>query len=45
MVIDIEKFDDVKIIDMDHKSVDQVTLKNVVVLISCFIKDDGKFYL
>ena len=40
MVIGIEKFDDAKILnDRDDKLRDKVTL-----LISCFIKDDDKFY-
>ena len=44
MVIGIEKFDEAKIlIETDDKFLDEVTLKTVVVLISCVIKDDGKF--
>ena len=39
------KFDDTKIlIDTDHKLPDYITLKNLVTLITCIIKDDGKFY-
>ena len=46
MVIGIEKFDEAKIlIETDDKFLDEVTLKTVVVLISCVIKDDGKFYV
>ena len=41
--IDIEKFDDTKIlIDMDDK-LPGSTLKNAILMI-CVIKDDGKFY-
>ena len=40
-----EKFDDTKIlIDTDYKLPHYITLKNVVILITCVIKDDGKFY-
>ena len=43
--IGIVKFDDTKIlIDTDDKLPDFVTLKNVVVLITPVINDDGKFY-
>ena len=43
--IDIEKFDDTKIlIDMDDKLPNNITLKNVVILTTCVIKDDGKCY-
>ena len=43
-IIDIEKFDDVKIlIDTDGKLFDEVNVKNVVELISCVTKDAGKF--
>ena len=42
----IEKFDNTKIlIDTDDKLPDDITLKNVVILITCVIKDNGKFYL
>lgn len=44
--IGIEKFDDSKIlIDKDDKLPDYITLKDVVILITCIIKDDHKFYL
>ena len=43
--IDIEKFDDTKIlIDTDDQLPDDITFKNVVILMTCVIKDDGKFY-
>ena len=42
--ISIVKFDDTKIlIDTDDKLPDYVTLKNVI-LITCIMKDNGKFY-
>ena len=42
----IEKFDNTKIlIDTDDKLPDDITLKNVVILITCVIKDNGKSYL
>ena len=45
MIIDIGKFGDTKIlIDTDDKLADEVTLTNIVVLISCVKKDDGNFY-
>ena len=45
MVTGIEKFDDVKIlIDTDDKLANKVTLKNVLILISCVINNDDKFY-
>ena len=44
-IIDIEKFDDAKIlIDTDDKLPDNITLQNAVTLMTCVIKDDGKFY-
>ena len=44
-VISIEKFDDTKsLIDIDDKSSVDFTLKNMVILITCIIKNDGKFY-
>ena len=44
-IIDIEKFDYAKIlIDTDDKLPDDITLKNVVTLIACVVKDDGKLY-
>ena len=45
MIIAIEKVGDTKIlIEIDDKLHDEVTMTNVAVLISCVIKDDGKFY-
>ena len=45
MIVAIEKFDDTKIfIETDDKLPDNVTLKNVVKLITCVIKDNDKFY-
>ena len=44
-IIGIVKFGDTKIlIDTDDKLPDSTTLQNVVILIICIIKDDGKFY-
>ena len=43
--IGVAKIDDTKIlIATDDKLSDYITLKNVVVLVTCIIKDDGKFY-
>ena len=43
--IGIVKFGDTKIlIDADDKLPDCITSKNLVTLITCIIKDDGKFY-
>ena len=43
--IGIEKFDNTKIlIDTDNKLPDDITMKNIVIIIICIIKDDGKFY-
>ena len=43
--IDIGKFDDTKIlIDTDDKLPDDVTLKNAVILMTCFIRDDDRFH-
>ena len=43
--IGIGKFDDTKkLIDTDNKLADKITLKNIVILISCVIKDDDNFY-
>ena len=40
-----EKFDNSKIvIDTNDKSLDAVTLKSVVMLMTCVIKNDGEFY-
>ena len=45
MIIRIEKMDDTKIlIETDDKLLDDVTLKNVVILIICAFKDDDNFY-
>ena len=45
MIVGLEKFDDTKIfIETDDKLPDNVTLKNVVKLITCVIKDNDKFY-
>ena len=45
IIIGIEKFDNTKkLIDTD-KLADEVTLKNTLMLITCIVKDDGKFYL
>ena len=44
-VITIEKFDDTKsLIDIDDKLSVDFTLKNMMILITCIIKNDGKFY-
>ena len=44
-IIDIEKFDNTELlIDTDHKIPDDITLKNIVMLITCVIKNDSKFY-
>ena len=44
-IIGIEKLDDTKIlIDTDDKLPDDINLKNVVILMTCVIKRDGKFY-
>ena len=41
----LDKFDDTKIlIDIDDKLPDYITFKNVVILRTCIIKDDAKFY-
>ena len=43
--IGIVKFDDTKIlIDTDDKLPDYITLKSFVILITCVIKDNAKFY-
>ena len=45
-IISIEKFGDTKILVVaDDKFPDNSTLKNVVILIICVIKDGDKFYL
>ena len=44
-VIDITKFADPKIlIEKDDKLPDDITIKNAVILITCVIKDNDKFY-
>ena len=41
----IEKNEITKIFsDTDHKVADDSTLKNFVILMTCVIKEDGKFY-
>ena len=43
--IDNVKFDDTKIlVDRDEKFQDYINLKNIVILITCIIKNDSKFY-
>ena len=43
--IAIEKLDDIRIlIDPGDKFLDNITLKNVVVLMTCVIKEGAKFY-
>ena len=43
-IIGIGKFDNTKIlIDTDDKLPNDITLKNVAILITCVIKDDGNF--
>ena len=43
--IRIGKFDDTKIlIDADDKFPEYITLKNVAILMTCIVKDDGKLY-
>ena len=45
MLIDIEKFDNTEIfIDTDDKLSEDTTLKNVVILMTCVIKDNGEIY-
>ena len=44
-VIGIEHFDNNKIlIDTDDKLIDNITSKNDLILMTCAIKDDYKFY-
>ena len=44
-IIGFEKFEDIKIlIEADDKLLDDITLENVVILITWIIKDDHKFY-
>ena len=43
-IIGIEKFDDTKIlVDTDYKLPDDISLKNIVVLTKCVMKDGDKF--
>ena len=43
MIIGIKKFDDTKIlIEADDKLLDDVTLKNVVIIITCAVKNAEK---
>ena len=43
--IDIGKLDDTKIlIDTDDKLPDGITLKNAVILMTCFIRDGDRFH-
>ena len=43
--IDNVKFNDTKIlIDRDEKFQDYINLENIVILITCIIKNDSKFY-
>ena len=43
-IIDIKKFDDTKIlIDTDDKLPDDITIKSLVILLTCVIKDDEYF--
>ena len=45
-IIGIEKFDDTNIlIDTDDKLPDYITLKNLVIIMTSVINDNGKFYL
>ena len=44
-IICIEKFDDTKVlIETDDKLPDDITFKNDVILTTCVIKDDDRFY-
>ena len=44
-IIVLEKFDDTKmLIKTDNKLPDEIILKNVVILITCVIKNGDKFY-
>ena len=41
----IKKFDDTKILtEANDKPPDDITFKNVAILITCVTKDDNKFY-
>ena len=43
-IIGIEKFDNTKILVDTNDKLQEITLKNIVILITCDIKDDRKFY-
>ena len=44
-IISTEKFNDTNIlIDTDDKFLDDIIFKNVMILMACVIKGDGKFY-
>ena len=44
-IIGIEKFDDTKVLmNTGNKLSDDITLKIIVVLMTCVIKDSNKFY-
>ena len=44
-IMGIKRFDDSKIlIDADDKLPDNITLRHVVILMTCVTKNDGKFY-
>ena len=43
-IIGIEKFDNTKILVDTNDKLQEITFKNIVILITCDIKDDGKFY-
>ena len=45
-IIGIEKFDDTEILmNTDDKLTNDITFKNVVILVTCVIKGDDKFHL
>ena len=45
-IIDIKKFDNTKsLTDTDDQLPDDITFKNVTIIIACVLKDNGKFYL
>ena len=45
-IIGIEKFDDTKILmNTEDKLTNDITFKNVVILVTCVIKGDDKFHL
>ena len=44
-IMDVEKFNNTKIlIDRDGRLTDDITLENFVILMTCFIKDNDRFY-